>query len=68
MKEKDVKAKRSTDKIKNKCYVSIRGVYTTFVTGVSGRFMPVPLSISNSTDENNVGLNYIVDVLQYDLA
>ena len=27
--EKEVKVKRMTDKIKNKCYIGIRGVYTT---------------------------------------
>ena len=27
--EKEVEADRSTDKIKNKCYIGIRGVYTT---------------------------------------
>ena len=27
--EKEVELKRMTDKIKNKCYVGVRGVYTT---------------------------------------
>ena len=27
--EKEVEVKRMTDKIKNKCYVGIRGIYTT---------------------------------------
>ena len=29
--EKEVEVKRMTDEIKNKCYIGIRGVYTTGV-------------------------------------
>ena len=29
--KKEVEVKRMTDEIKNKCYVDIRGVYTTIV-------------------------------------